>query len=129
MSLIMVACAVAALPAVAGFAQAPHSLALTAAARRGHGAARAGGVRVLRADVSVTLKTPLGIVFEEVEPGAAKGLMVAGLVRNRQNTSARNGALVPRLAWHFGHSFLHFSHMRRAAIQLFTNEACYHCHF
>ena len=61
-------------------------------------AARAGGVRVLRADVSVTLRTPLGIVFEEVEPGAAKGLMVAGLVRNREYPAARNIALVPRVA-------------------------------
>ena len=38
------------------------------------------GVRGLRADVSVTLATPLGIVFEEVEPGEPKGLVVADLV-------------------------------------------------
>jgi len=38
------------------------------------------GVLALRADVTVSLATPLGIVFEEVEPGEAKGLVVAGLV-------------------------------------------------
>ena len=31
-------------------------------------------------DYSVTLKTPLGIVFEEVEPGESKGVEVASLV-------------------------------------------------
>ena len=99
MVIVVVAYAVAALPAVAAFAQAPHALGLAAAARWGHSAARAGGVRFLRADVSVTLPTPLGIVFEEVEPGAAKGLMVAGLVRNRECSPARNSALVPRVAF------------------------------
>ena len=38
------------------------------------------GVLALRADVTVSLATPLGIIFEEVEPGEAKGLVVAGLV-------------------------------------------------
>jgi hypothetical protein len=37
-------------------------------------------VLALRADVTVSLATPLGIVFEEVQPGEAKGLVVAGLV-------------------------------------------------
>jgi hypothetical protein len=39
-----------------------------------------GGARALRADITVTLNSPLGIVFEEVEPGGAKGLVVADLV-------------------------------------------------
>jgi len=38
------------------------------------------GVLALRADVTVSLATPLGIIFEEVQPGEAKGLVVAGLV-------------------------------------------------
>merc|ERR1712167_41479 len=38
------------------------------------------GVLGVRADVTVTLATPLGIVFEEVEPGQAKGLVVKDLV-------------------------------------------------
>ena len=40
------------------------------------------GVLGVRADVTVTLATPLGIVFEEVEPGQAKGLVVKDLVSN-----------------------------------------------
>ena len=96
MAVVAGACAATALPAVDAWKG--HGLDLTVAARRGNCAARAGGVRVLRADVSVTLRTPLGIVFEEVEPGAAKGLMVAGLVRNMEYPSARNIALVPRVA-------------------------------
>lgn len=36
--------------------------------------------RSLRADIAVTLKTPLGIIFEEIEPGKPEGLIVAELV-------------------------------------------------
>jgi hypothetical protein len=33
----------------------------------------------IRMDLSVTLRTPLGIIFEEAEPNAKKGVVVASL--------------------------------------------------
>jgi len=46
----------------------------------------ASGSRALRCDVTTTLATPLGIVFEEVQPGEAKGLIVSGLVSKHHAT-------------------------------------------
>ena len=34
----------------------------------------------LRMDISITLRTPLGIVFEEAEPNSKRGVVVASLL-------------------------------------------------
>ena len=52
------------------------------------------GVRGLHADVTVSLPTPLGIVFEEVEPGQSSGLVVADLVRARLFCSDHTGRAI-----------------------------------
>ena len=76
------AVAAAWLPVVGAFSSYPPGLVRgpLATARRARCGAAASGVLGLRADVTVSLPTPLGIVFEEVEPGANKGLVVADLV-------------------------------------------------
>ena len=79
----LMAVAAAWLPAVGAFSSScPSGLVRgpLATARRARCGAAASGVLGLRADVTVSLPTPLGIVFEEVEPGANKGLVVADLV-------------------------------------------------
>ncbi len=71
-------------PAAGAFSSCPPVFARgpLAAARRTRCGGPASGVLGLCADVTVSLPTPLGIVFEEVEPGANKGLIVADLVRS-----------------------------------------------
>mmetsp|Transcript_24148 Transcript_24148/g.38905 ORF Transcript_24148/g.38905 Transcript_24148/m.38905 type:complete len:220 (+) Transcript_24148:47-706(+) len=71
-------------PACDAFAWAPrhthNSRILYSAHLRPRRSAAATGSRSWRCDLPVTLRTPLGIVFEEVQPGEPKGLIVANLV-------------------------------------------------
>ncbi|EKX44587.1 hypothetical protein GUITHDRAFT_152906 [Guillardia theta CCMP2712] len=53
---------------------------------------RLGIWRTLRADVTVTLKTPLGIVFEEIEAGQPKGLFVKEILSG--GNADRNGQIL-----------------------------------
>jgi len=46
-------------------------------ARRYHARNQPGICSLAAQDISVTLQRPLGIVFEEVEPGKAEGVVVA----------------------------------------------------
>jgi hypothetical protein len=46
-------------------------------ARRYHARNQPGICSLAAQDISVTLQRPLGIVFEEVEPGEAEGVVVA----------------------------------------------------
>ena len=82
-------------PACDAFAWAPrhthNSRILYSAHLRPRRSAAATGSRSWRCDLPVTLRTPLGIVFEEVQPGEPKGLIVANLV-SRSLLSYPHGA-------------------------------------
>jgi hypothetical protein len=70
-------------------------------ARSYHARKQPGICSLAAQDVSVTLQRPLGIVFEEVEPGEAEGVVVAKVGHYQKLTAFGVDYSTPAASWSF----------------------------